>query len=217
MSESHVIDNGFAFLQQIQLLLARGYTNYFIGTYPIKKEDKFEMIDKKIIQQYKCDLNKDKIYYRKKKGLCNVKFLRHKNIYLLLKTNGKEDIDYENNYLSIKETNLTIKLSDHLTVEFFYDSQLKITLKIEKQCFRDIRETIRDYLDARRFNEAANKFSSLNGIPAYAGVIVQKKQLKQYLMKYVKQHSLLDKEGLKRFKTSLRIHTRRTMYTIYEK
>lgn len=214
MSEKCSIDDRFQFLQQVHHYTNYGYTEFFIGFYPGKKMDRAKEIDKKIIERYKANLDKDRKYYRKKKGLSNFVFLRSKDMYIILKTSGEVDFELQDAFVSLKKETIKIAISENIVMEIFRDGRNKFTVKIEKNCFRDIREQIRDLLDKRRFNEAATKFSNLNGLPSFSAVIKQKIDLKKYILNHVKKNNLAKKEVYAKFEESLRINTKRKVYKI---
>lgn len=214
MGEKYLIDNRLHFIQQVHHLMNFGYTNYFIGTYPIKKKQRFLEIDKKLISKYNMNLSKDRKYYRKKKDLCNYVFLRSREFYIILKTTGKDDIEVDDNFVSIFEKPLSIPVSDRLLLTIFRDGRKKITVKIEKESFREIRENLRFKLDNRRFNETSEKFNNLNGLPGFSGIVKQKIELKKYLLNHFKKNTLGNKEIYSRFDDSLRINTKRKVYKI---
>lgn len=216
MGENYVIENGFAFLQQVHHLMNSGYTNYFIGFYPEVKRKKFNQIDKKIVELYNCNFNKDKIYYRKKKGLCNAKFLRKDNMYVLLKTNGKEDIDYENEYVSVFEKPFVFEISKDLSVEIHKNSKGKLSVRLERNCYKKIKERLKSHLSKRNFDKATTEFNNLNGIPAWGGMIEDKKVLHSVMIEHIKKHTLMNKEQLKDFRKGLRINIKRTIFKVHQ-
>lgn len=219
MGERYLVSTRFAFIQQINNLASKGYCEYQIGRFPIAKKDEFLKIDKKMIASYNTDYNSDKRHYRKKKGLCNVMYLRHEDLWILLKTKGKNDNEnlIEKQFLKIEEHPISIEVAKDFFVELRYikDSN-KHTYFISKETFRRRREYIRSYINKNQLNEAANVFNMLNGIPAWGGISEQKKMLKKYLVAYMKERNQFTKEEIKRFRKSLVVITKRKNFTVFE-
>ncbi len=76
------------FIQQTAVCyLQRGYWFYVMGEIPKGKDP--ERIDQKLLEKYEINLSKYQRYRRKKDGWANLQYLRYRNIFLLLSTNGQ--------------------------------------------------------------------------------------------------------------------------------
>jgi hypothetical protein len=76
------------FIQQAAVYyIQRGYYFYVLGRVP--KGTRCCQIDRKILAQYEIELSKDQRYRRKKKGQANVQYLRYRDTFLVLATEGE--------------------------------------------------------------------------------------------------------------------------------
>jgi hypothetical protein len=75
-------------IQQLAVCyVQRGYWFYVIGQIP--KGKNYRLIDRKILSQYQIEMSKFQRYRLKKKGLANVQYLRYRNTFVLLATQGE--------------------------------------------------------------------------------------------------------------------------------
>ena len=75
------------FIQQAAVYyLQRGYWFYVLGQIPKGKSP--HSIDQKILAKYQIGLSKDQCYRRKRQGKANVQYLRYRETFLLLATEG---------------------------------------------------------------------------------------------------------------------------------
>lgn len=219
MGERYLVSTRFGLIQQIVNLVSNGYIEYQFGAFPEHKEKDFLKLDKKMLEAYQADFNSDKRYYRKTKGLCNVKFLRSNNVWILLKTEGKNDNEnlIEKQFSKIKEKPLVVEVAKNFFVELRYNKEKdSYTYFINKETFRSRREYIRSYINKHQLNEAATVFNMLNGIPSWGGIYEQKKMLKKYLIDYAKKRNQFTKEEIKKFRKSLVLVRTRKIFTVFD-
>lgn len=75
-------------IQQLAVCyVQRGYCFYVIGQIP--KGKNYRLIDRKILSQYQIEMSKFQRYRLKKKGCANVQYLRYRNTFVLLATQGE--------------------------------------------------------------------------------------------------------------------------------
>jgi hypothetical protein len=76
------------FIQQAAVYyIQRGYYFYVLGRVP--KGSRCRQIDRKILAQYEINLSKFQRYRLKKKGQANIQYLRYRDTFLLLATEGE--------------------------------------------------------------------------------------------------------------------------------
>lgn len=76
------------FIQQAAVYyIQRGYYFYVLGRVP--KGTHYRQIDRKILKKYGIELSKDQRYRLKKKGQANIQYLRYRDTFLLLATEGE--------------------------------------------------------------------------------------------------------------------------------
>ena len=74
------------FMQLVTYLVSRGYYYHCVIILPEKKRDKFESIDKKLIDKYAADKSKYQRSRQKIKKQANFYYLRLENLAILLHT-----------------------------------------------------------------------------------------------------------------------------------
>lgn len=182
------VENIKDFCRNILSYVGAGYSDYKINVIPEKKAAdalKVSRIQKKIIEKYDTDLTKDQRYYKKSKGYANYGSIYFKNKIYLFRTSG-ERVETEN-FQEVPDQ-LTLEISEYLTLILFRDERGKFTFKMSKGTFRKIKEKIRIALikkDGRSFHFEINK---LRGLPTYRGIELQKNQLKKWIKKEQKKY-----------------------------
>ena len=79
------------FIQQTAVCyVQRGYWFYLLGHIP---NDKNPLeVDQKLLAQYQIAISKDQRYRRKKQGIASVQYIRYRNTFLLLATEGNHPL-----------------------------------------------------------------------------------------------------------------------------
>ena len=121
------------FIQQLAVCyLWRGYWFYVVGEIPAGKDPTHT--DHKLIKQYGIDLSKYQRCRRKKYGQASIQYLRYKNTFLLLSTNG-EHVFFDKEHASIKDAR-------RLPIECFsYALTSKnghVLVRIDQKTYRDL-------------------------------------------------------------------------------
>lgn len=215
MSEKYLIGEWVAFIQQIQHMVARGYTEYCLVNYPSDKKDKFLKIDRKLISKYDCNLNKDKNRYNKLKGNSNFKFLRWQHIGIFLKTPGnpKKGIVVDDQFDDVKKIKICIEIGPKTKLLIGHDDERKMTVFLHKESYREVRATCLEYMDRKSYLKMVEAFNGLNGLPAWGGIVEQKIRMKEYLLKRLKKN--LTKEQVAMYSKQMRINTKRTAVKVF--
>lgn len=215
MSEKYLIGEWVAFIQQIHHLVARGYTEYCLVDYPIEKKDKFLKIDKKLISKYDCNLNKDKTHYNKQKGNCNFKFLRWQHTGIFLKTPGKpkKEIVIDDEFNNVKKIKIRIGIGPKTNLLIGYNGKDQASVFLDKESYREVRATCLEYIDRNHYSKMVQAFNNLNGLPAWGGIVEQKIQMKEYLVKRLKKN--VSKDEVAKLASQMRINTKRTAVKVF--
>jgi len=202
-----------AFLQQIVLLISKGYFFYHKTEYPVTKMHKWEIIDEKLIKKYDANRDRFRVYRRKKKGEASFKVLRWYDQCVILHNEGvRPATDDPDKFIDIMITPLNIRVSSLLS---FNVSLVKghVQVILAEDTYDSIRDNLgmmcRDKLIDNR--TVVETFARLNGIPPYKGVNLQKYRLKEFVFKEFRRHQR------KISKSDLRIRTKRKLYRFYEK
>lgn len=215
MSEKYSIGDWQAFVQQIQYLVSRGYVEYCLIKYPEHKTDKFLKIDRKLIQKYNCNLNKDKTYYNKKKGYCNFKFLRWGDTGIFLKTKGipNEKLVVDDVFLNVKKEKINIIIGEQTVLNIGYDEENKATVFLNKDSYRNVKAVCFQHIDSKNFRKAASTFNNLNGLPAWGGIVRQKIKLKGQIISKMKKNVSVDQTF--EYDKKMKINTKRTPVKVF--
>lgn len=215
MSEKYLIGHWVGFIQQIQHLVSRGYTEFHLVKYPEHKEDKFLKIDQKIITKYKANLNKDKAYYNKKKKFANFKFLRCGADAIILKTAGNlnEGVIVDDEFISVKKQKIQIKIGGRTTLMIGYDEKDVVTVFLSQESLRTIKVTCLEYLESGQFYQAVRAFNHMNALPSWSGIVQQKITMKTELVRVLNKHMAAEKAKALAFK--MVINTKRTPVKVF--
>lgn len=203
------------FLQQLVYLISRGYYYYCKVEYPLSKKEKWEKTDLKLIRKYNCNKSKFQRARLKNKGIANFYFIRYGHFAFILHTGGellkdilKDDIFYD---CRNKKTRMTIPVK---TITFTImppgDPNHKgVTVRLSKESYRDMKENLKSVCQSRNRHLIIKEYDKLNGIPAWSGIIKQKRMLANYTVSQAK------KNLIKIQKNELRIYTRRKIFKVW--
>lgn len=207
-------------LEMMVNLIGNGYYDVHITYLPEKKMDKWKNIDEKLIRKYKADLTKDQRYQRKKKGLAHFRYLRWENIAIIMHTPGdiispgdmpkfKDKfnqkqlemyvIEMDDRFTDVRQNPIFLRISD----EVIFDIRLLpkkekgknvATVRFAKSMIKDIKADLEENLAARAKNKVLYLYGMLNGVPAWRGIIIQKRALKRFILQRAKKHHVTFKE-----------------------
>jgi len=135
----------WAFEQDIIKRANSGYIYACVVNYPLKKEDKWSRIDKKLTKKLNLGLTRNQRAYRKQKNIANYFGCRYKNCVFLQKTPGKSLETDDEQWQNIARKPLKIKITEHLTLEigFYPNFGKKCVIKLSKQCFKELKALAR--------------------------------------------------------------------------
>ena len=208
---NYLCENWQGFLEVCVFLIARGYRYYSHVAYPLRKEYKWEEIDRKLIQKYGIAMSKYRRCRSKKKGIANFYFLRWYDQAVIFHTPGEISgaILCDDRYYNVTEKALEVKVSED--VRFKITREKSVTVRLTKDSYRGAKAVLWDVCSTKNKGAIVSEFDKLNGIPAWKGIIEQKRMLAAYVVKQARQHHV----HLKR--EELRILTKRTIYKPFSK
>lgn len=190
-------------LQQIVYLTGKGYYYYFVGLIPEDKASKAKKIDKKIIDKYDIDLSKYQRNRRKQKKLANFYYLRWRNVFVVLHTDGdimddiKEKMDDEFFDIRVSQkgkNRLTIPISNVVSFNVVMHSnkaqKRTVTVVYSNSTFKEFKEDLDEILKYRSLSKLKAYFDRLAYFPAWAGIIKQNKLLLEEVYKLAKKYGL---------------------------
>jgi hypothetical protein len=208
--QPYIVANWQALMQQLVFLAGQGYTFYHVVYLPIDKAHKFPSIDIKLIAKYQTNVSKYQRYRFKQKDRANFIYLRWEHIAVILHTNGDiptiEGIDA---FKNIKDTPMPIQLSKYLSLSVVWDNG-KTTVRLHKESYRTFKMMIEGYAKQQLKRKIIETIQKLNGIPAYRGIVEQKKQLVEFAIQKLEDNGV--RSGIYEF----RVTTRRKLYTVFK-
>jgi hypothetical protein len=193
------------FLQQLIINANLGYHWYFSYQLKARKHERWHRTDKKLVDLYEADRSKDKRYHYKKAGKTNFTYLRFDRIFIMQATNAIED--YKHGYdLKTRPFTYSPTPDGILELKVSPNSDGKFTLWLSRDCYRNIKATIYEYLARRQPEKAIYTFNALNGVPCYSGINEQKAQMLREILKEARRHNLKLKRDDFRINTYLKIN-----------
>ncbi|QEM68771.1 hypothetical protein FO488_11795 [Geobacter sp. FeAm09] len=206
----HACTTWQGFLQQLITLISHGYRYYCLTEYPIKKQDKWETSDMKLIKKYDADIGKDKRYRNQQKGRANYTFLRWGKIALILRSAGEYE-EAGDRFVDIREKDLVLEVGDTMRIRIVHEgSKGRVTAYLEKQVYRDIKAELLDHCRHRRLDVLKGRFAALNGLPGYSGITQQKAGLVTDIIREGKKH------GVTLQRKDFPIRTSRKIYKVFD-
>lgn len=203
-------------LQQLEKLLKQGYWYHCVTYLPLKKRDKWERIDQKLISKYDANISKWQRARRRKKGLVNFIYLRWENVAVLLHSKGEipDNVVYDDPFRNImakgRKNRLRIQISPLVGFEFYQDPK-GITVKLDKQTYAGIKDHLETVVATKNVAKIVHEYNKLNGFPAFRGIVRQKIELAKFVMNRAGHHQI------RLSPQDLRIITYKPFVTVFEK
>jgi hypothetical protein len=184
-----VIEQWQAYVQQVVNLFSHGYFYFCPVKYPQAKVNRWSEIDKKLIDKYSANQDKDRRYRNRQNENANYMLVRHGDQCLLLKTEGDEkkvvdpdhwqDIRTEPYFFRCGSVTLKIRRANE-----------KTDVRLEKRCYRQIKGNLAFLVAQKPFPKdyIVRTFELLNGLPCYAGIIDQKIAIRKQIIAEARQH-----------------------------
>jgi len=212
----YLCNNWQYFIQQILCLANRGYYYFHTVNLPIKKQDKWQQVDQKLINKYHINKSKFQRSRAKKKGIANFYYYRCSSVAVILHTSGEvsKDIVYDDKFEDVRSKNLIINISQDIQLQVALnkakssEKRDSYTIKFTDKCVSSIKINLEEVVKTKNKAIIIKEFDNLNGVPAYSGVIDQKVEIAKWLVRYCKYHQVsLD------YEKDLRINTFRKVAT----
>lgn len=193
MDTKYLCQSWQALIQQVVYLCGRGYHYYHILYLPSHKEDKFLQIDKKLINKYKTDTKPYTRSRLKGRGVCNYFYIRYNNIALIMKTDGsiQDGIVEDDKFSDVRYSPMILKISEIVSLSIHYFEKKRLTVKLEKECYQTIKAKLLDAANTKNKYKMIKTFNMVNGFPAWAGIIAQKRRLAKFLCEKAKKNNVL--------------------------
>jgi hypothetical protein len=190
-------------------LIGRGYYFYHVTELPERKRDRWLSIDRKLIGKYETEKSKFQRCRLKEKRIANFFYLRYESTAIIMHTQGSTDhVLYDDKFSDICEKPLTIKAGDNISLVIYVNDEV-CSVRFTKETYVGFKAVIADVVKTKNRWEIMREFNLINGIPAYAGIIEQKKRLAAWTVKQARKHQVALK------KADLRVNTRRKIYKVW--
>ncbi len=157
--------------RQLMRYVGNGYSEIQVSTIPEKKFSKISKIEEKLNKRYSLDLTTYQRQYRRRKNKANFVGLRYKKTIIILKTKG--ETEREEKFINIFGSVIDY---GYLKIVLYKDERNKMTFKIERDIYRDIKEKILLSIknrQGRAFHSEISKLYTLSRVLPYRGVNLQ--------------------------------------------
>lgn len=173
-------------------LVARGYYYWHLTELPSSKKNKWEVIDKKFIGKYKTNKNTRQRHYRKSKGQANFMYIRWQQYAFVFHTTGSvpDDVTYDDEFFDIRQTPLILKISDLTSFVIELAGNGKAHVKLSRETFLGFKAMLHNVAMRKNPKLLKDIFQMVNGFPSHAGVLRQKKALREYAVKQAIKHDI---------------------------
>lgn len=187
--------------------------------YPEQKQEKWGRIDQKLAAKYGLiDQSKFQRYRARKKGYSAFSILRWNSTCLIFKTPGKvpSEITADDAFAKVKDRPVKIKVSDFVEIDIGLYGD-KVTAKLSKDSYAGVKSYLETLVYRQEVDKAIQIFNRLNGLPATAGIIAQKRKLAAWLSKLIAKREKAEKQKQKEAEIlkKLRIGTKRKIVTVF--
>lgn len=209
MAYNYLTGSWQGFIQEIVFLVGQGYLFYHVAELPERKRDKWLEIDRKLIGKYKTEKSKFQRCRLKEKRVSNIFYLRYESTAIIMHTHGSIDhVLYDDKFSEICEKPMTLKVSDNISLVVYVNDGV-CSVRFSKETYAGFKAVIADVAKTKNRWEIMRTFNFINGIPAFSGIIEQKKRLALWTVKQSRKHQVALK------KTDLRVNTRRKIYKVW--
>lgn len=187
MSENSVCAASFDGLaQHIQRLYKDGFVYVCVTEYPLHKKDKWDAIDRKLIEKYPVlSKTKSQRTSRRAKGLLTAMILRWDRYCVILCTDGRDDcgLHEREEFVHLKSRPIVIQVSPSLRFKVGVRDH-KCTVSFEDQCFRDLKAYYIAQAQMGRLNMVQAEFRGLDRVAmSYSGLFAQKRAIQKAIIK----------------------------------
>lgn len=197
-------------LQQLVQLPGKGYHFYRMQQLPEQKKDSWRDIDNKLILKFRAGLSKFQRARQKVKKIANYKYLRWNGTIIIMHTLGTvpESLRCEE-FRLVKKEPIPIKVSDNIAMLVYFDEETcKFSARLSNESYRGFKAVLDNACKLNR-ERVKVEFGKLNGLPAWHGIISQKKALARYAIQEARRHNI------QICRADLRLATMRKIYPIY--
>lgn len=212
--QKYIVTSWQGLLQYVsKSLIGKGYYYWHLTELPVHKKTKWREIDSKLIAKYKTNKSKHQRHRRKMNGEANFIYIRWEQYAFIFHTVGSipNDVTYDDKFYDIRQSPIFLKIGDETTFDISLADNGKAHIKLERETYLGIKALLHNTAQRKNPKILIDAFKMLNGYPAYAGIVKQKKQLREYVVSQAVKHNIkVDSKDGKR-------NMRKTDFWIYTK
>lgn len=209
MAYNYLAGSWQGFIQEIVYLVGRGYLFYHVTELPERKRYRWPEIDRKLIGKYETKKSKFQRYRLKEKRVANFFYLRYESTAIIMHTHGSTDhVMYDDKFSDVCELPVMLKVGDNISLVIYVNDEV-CSVRFLKETYAGFKAVMADVAKTRNRWEIIKTFNLINGIPAYSGIVEQKKRLALWTVKQARKHQVALR------KADLRVNTRRKIYKVW--
>ena len=185
-TQHHVAISYQGFIQQVTRLIALGYRQGLLMTYPLEKRDRWSQTDAKLIRQYPpLSVSKFVRARRKATGRLNVQLIRWEQYALILATAGSDDcgITQREKFVPVQALkSIAIGTDQELPIRFL-QSNGQWTTALDKRACQNVKCYYEALAQHAPLRVAQAEFQQLErDLPSTRGLLAQKKLIRRALV-----------------------------------
>lgn len=206
------VGNYQGMLQMLVYLIGRGYFFYCLVHLPTQKRDKWDKVDQKLIDKYQCEKSKWQRSRAKVKGDANFYYLRLDALAVILHTPGAfpDTILADDPFEDIRKKPCTLQITELTAFDVSVTKEKKVSVKLNSKTYQGLKDNIAQTAELKSKELLIREYNKVNGFPAWAGIIAQKRQLAKHVQNQAGRHQY------KIESKDLRINTKRKIYKVFE-
>jgi len=211
----YLCQNWQGMLQLLVYLLSRGYYFIHVGYFPVRKKNKWEKIDEKLILRYQTTKSKFQRCRQKRLGVANFFYFRWEGVAIIAHTDGAtENVSMEDTFIDIRYSPINISISELVSFKVSLvtpgiSTTSKVEVALARETYKGLKEVLSVVASTKKTHLAIAEFSKINNFPAYSRVIKQKVLLAKYLIRQLR------KNQIELSITELPIQTRLKRYKVF--
>lgn len=197
-------------LQILVYLSSRGYHYHQVQQLPARKKDKWKKIDERLIEKFGAGLSKFQRARRKKDGMANFYYLRWQGLVVIIHTPGIIPVDLQREkFQEVKSNPIRVRLSENISMDVYYDEATKkFSARMSRDSYLGFKAVLENACKCG-LSRTKEEFERTNGIPAWHGVVQQKKTLARHVLGEARRHNIEIRLA------DLRLNTKRTIYDVF--
>ncbi|MFJ7932650.1 hypothetical protein [Peribacillus sp. NPDC096448] len=181
-------------------MFGNGYYYWHLTELPVQRQNKWGEIDRKLIKKYDGIIDKFKRHRRKAKGEANFRYIRFEQYVFIFHTLGTLPDVYDDPFYDVRENPFILKISDSVSFKIRINGDGKVNVSFTTDTYQGFKAMLHNVAKTQNAGLLKKTFSHINGIPSPAGVLRQKKDLVDYVIRQAEKNQLRIGDGKKKRK-----------------